>query len=73
MPSADVARLGEAIRKLRLRRGMTQQQLADKSGIDIRYLGAIERGQRNPTFAVLQGIASVLGLKTSDLLRKARL
>jgi len=50
-----------------------QQQLADASGLDIRYIGSIERGQRNPTFGVLQGIASVFGMKTSDLLRKAKL
>jgi Helix-turn-helix len=46
---------------------------ADASGLDIRYIGSIERGQRNPTFGVLPGIASVFGMKTSELLRKARL
>jgi len=52
---------------------MTQQVLADASGLDIRYIGSIERGQRNPRFGVLQGIASVFGMKTSESLRKAKL
>jgi len=62
------------VRELRLRRQLTQQELADKSGIDIRYIGTLERGERrNPTLEIMQGLASVLGLKPSDLLRKAKL
>jgi len=46
---------GHTIKRLRLEREMTQQELADASGLGIRYIGSIERGQRNPTFGVLQG------------------
>lgn len=72
-PSNSVRDLGQAVKRLRLARKMTQQQVADASGLDIRYVGSIERGQRNPTFGAMQGIASVFGMKTSDLLRKAKL
>jgi transcriptional regulator with XRE-family HTH domain len=72
-PAHAVRDLGQAIRNLRLKREMTQQELADACGVDIRYIGSIERGQRNPTFGVLQGIASVFQMRTSDLLRKAKL
>jgi transcriptional regulator with XRE-family HTH domain len=72
-PQHAVRDLGNAIKGLRLQREMTQQQLADASGLDIRYVGSIERGQRNPSFGVIQGIASVFGMKTSELLRKAKL
>ncbi len=72
-PVQAVQELGQAIRRLRLQREMTQQELADACGLDIRYIGSIERGQRNPTFGALQGIASVFRMKTSDLLRKAKL
>ena len=72
-PVHAVRDLGQAVKRLRLQREMTQQDLADACGLDIRYIGSIERGQRNPTFGVLQGIASVFGMKTSDLLRKAKL
>jgi len=72
-PAHAARDLGHAIKRLRLQRKMTQQELADASGLDIRYIGSIERGQRNPTFGVLQGITSVFGMKTWELLRKARL
>jgi transcriptional regulator with XRE-family HTH domain len=72
-PVHAVRELGQAIKRLRLQRDMTQQQLADASGLDIRYVGSIERGQRNPSFGAIQGIASVFGMKTSELLRKAKL
>jgi len=72
-PAHAVRDLGHAIKRLRLQRNMTQQVLADASGLDIRYIGSIERGQRNPRFGVLQGIASVFGMKTSESLRKAKL
>jgi len=72
-PVHAVRDLGQAIQRLRLQREMTQQELADASGLDIRYVGSIERGPRNPTFGALQGIASVFGMKTSELLRKAKL
>jgi len=73
-PRSQVARgFGLAVRELRLKRGMTQQELADTCGLDISYIGGIERGQRNPTLGVMHGVASVLKVELSDLLRKARL
>ena len=41
--------LGKALREYRLKKGLTQQELADKCGLDISYVGGIERGQRSPT------------------------
>ncbi len=61
------------VRVLRQRKGMTQQDLADACGLDIGYVGGIERGQRNPTLGVMHGLASILGFKLSELLRKAKL
>ena len=52
---------------------MSQQQLTDACGLDIGYVGGIERGQRNPTLGVMHGLAKVLRTKLSDLLTKAGL
>jgi transcriptional regulator with XRE-family HTH domain len=69
-PPSNVARaLGKAVREYRLKKGLTQQEVADKCGLDISYVGGIERGQRNPTLGVIHGLASVLGVKVSDLLK----
>ena len=73
-PRSQVARgFGRAVRELRLKRDMTQQELADTCGLDISYIGGIERGQRNPTLGVMHGVASVLKVELSDLLKKAKL
>jgi transcriptional regulator with XRE-family HTH domain len=73
-PPSQVSReFGKAVRKLRLERGITQQQLADACGLDLSYIGQIERGQRNPTLGVIHGIAKVLDTKISELLKKANL
>lgn len=39
---------------------MTQEGLALEAGIDLTYLGGIERGKRNPSVAVLGRIAKSL-------------
>ncbi len=52
---------------------MSQQQLADACGLDISYIGGIERGQRNPTLGVMHGAASVLKIELSELLRRSEL
>ena len=67
------AEFGKAVRKLRLEQGLSQQQLADACGLDLSYIGQIERGLRNPTLGVMHGIAKVLKTKVSDLLRTASL
>ena len=72
-PPAHVAKaFGKAVRELRLQRGITQQELADKCGLDLSYVGGIERGQRNPTLGVIHALAKVLGVRPSDLLKKAK-
>ena len=49
---------------------MSQQQLADACGLDITYIGGIERGHRNPTLGVMHGVASVLRSELSELLKE---
>jgi transcriptional regulator with XRE-family HTH domain len=45
---------------MRKARGITQEQLALSAGLDLRYLGSIERGKGNPSVAVLGRIADAL-------------
>lgn len=62
--------VGINVRNLRLARGLTQERLAHASGIDTRYLGGIERGQENPSIAVLGRIATSLDVHPAELLRE---
>jgi len=71
-PPAHVAKsFGNAVRELRLKKGITQQEVADKCGLDLSYVGGIERGSRNPTLGVIHALAQVLDVKPSDLLKRA--
>ena len=56
------------VRRLRVERKLTQEQLAHDAEIDLTYLGGIERGRRNPSVEVLGRIALALGCYPSELL-----
>lgn len=58
---------GEAVRKARAAAGLTQEELADCSGLDRSYVGGIERGERNPTLSVIEKIAGGLGVTLAEL------
>lgn len=60
--------VGENVRRLRKERGLTQEQLAMETGIDLTYLGGIERGRRNPSIKVLGNLAGVLEVLPATLL-----
>jgi transcriptional regulator with XRE-family HTH domain len=58
--------VGANIKRARKARAITQEALAYESDIDMRYLGGIERGQENPSVAVLGRIAKVLRVHPSS-------
>ena len=59
--------LGEAIRQLRQKRGITQEDLAHDAGITTGTLSLIERGHANPTWGTVKGIAAALGVSMGEL------
>ena len=60
--------LGENIQTIRKHRGMKQQELADKIGINMQSISTIERGVNYPTFDTLEKIMDVLGVTPNELL-----
>ena len=60
--------LGANLRAMRLERGLSQEQLGQELGIDRTYVGALERGERNPSLRVVQDLADGLGVLAIDLL-----
>ena len=58
---------GEAVRKARTEANLTQEELADRSGLDRSYIGGVERGERNPTLCVIEKIAEGLGVTLAEL------
>ena len=59
---------GINVRRVRLERGMTIEELADEVGLAYTYVGQIERGARNPTLDVVERIAAVLKIPPLELL-----
>lgn len=56
------------IKVLRLAAGVTQQQLAEKTGLNVRYLSRLENSPQNITLEILQKIAIALNLSPIDLI-----
>jgi transcriptional regulator with XRE-family HTH domain len=59
--------VGNAIRKYREARNLTQEMLAEQCGISHAYFGRIERGEYNVTVDKCQKIADALGIRLADL------
>ena len=60
--------LGERIKRLRLAKGIYQQDLADALSVSKSAIGMWERGNREPDIAMLQKIASFFDVSVSELL-----
>ena len=59
--------LGLAVRELRARRGLSQEDLAHASGLHPTYISGIERGLRNPTWRTIGRVCEALHVKVSEL------
>jgi len=59
--------IGIRIGELRAKKGMTQEKLAGKMGINPKYLSSIERGKENPTLDTLIKLAESLEVDLSDI------
>ena len=64
--------LGEQVRRLRLERGLTLDQVSAKSGCSIGSLSQLERGKGNPAFFTLTKIAHALDVPVARLLHIGR-
>jgi transcriptional regulator with XRE-family HTH domain len=61
-----MARIGEALRKLRLERGLTLKQLAEACGLSVSFLSQAERGLSSISVATLERVAAALGLSLRE-------
>ena len=66
-PLEILPRLGAAIRRVRVQKGLSQEALADAAQIDRSHMGRIERGERNVTILNLHKIAVALGVPMGRL------
>lgn len=67
MPKENLRRFGNRVRELRTERGITQEELAEASGLHPTYIGGIERGERNLGLINIVKIAEALNVPPSAL------
>ena len=67
MPTGPLTVFGLAVRKWRTKRGLTQEELAEKSGLHRNYISDLERGTRNVGLENILALAKALGIKPSKL------
>lgn len=70
-PDSSLASLGEVVKALRAEAGLTQEGLAARADITTGYIGHIERGERNPTWAALGRLSRGLGVPRWVLVKRA--
>ena len=63
------AQFGKSIRRLRLKRRLSQERLAELAGMHVTYLGRIERGGQNISLANIEKLARGLRVKPGDLFK----
>jgi len=71
--SVDLTRhFGAAVRQHRTLMRLSQEELAERAGLDRTYVSGIERGRRNPSLRILQKVADALGADLDVIFATAR-
>ncbi|MDA8168717.1 MAG: helix-turn-helix transcriptional regulator [Nitrospiraceae bacterium] len=58
---------GKRVRELRLKKGLSQENLAEMSGLHWTYIGSVERGERNISLKNIKKISDALGIRMTEL------
>lgn len=61
--------VGRNFARIRREKGLTQEQIEERSGFSQQYLSGLERGHRNPTVVTLYELADALGVSHVDLIK----
>jgi transcriptional regulator with XRE-family HTH domain len=69
----DLQALGREVRVAREAHGLSQERVAERSGLHRNYIGGVERGERNISAKALLALARALGMTASELLGRAGL
>lgn len=61
---------GITLKQFRKQKSWSQEELADRSGLDRTYISLLERGHRNPTLSTLFSLANCLGYQPNQFVKK---
>jgi transcriptional regulator with XRE-family HTH domain len=60
---------GSRLRQLRQKRGVTQEELAHRVGMDVSYLSELENGRKEPCLRKMKEISQGLEVRLTELMR----
>jgi transcriptional regulator with XRE-family HTH domain len=66
----DAICFGLLLKRHRIQRGWTLQQLSRASGLTATYLGVMERGGNSPSLQTLLNLAQVFGVDAAEIVRE---
>ena len=67
-PTNPKAQFGQRLRELRRSAGLSQEELADRAGLDRTYVSSCERGHRNVSLITVCSFAAALSVAPATLL-----
>lgn len=70
MKSGILLKYGQVVRKIRLEKGISQETLADLSGLHRTYMSDVELGKRNVSLENIDRIANALEVSISEIFRQ---
>ena len=65
-------RFGAVLKAWRTRKQLTQEELAERSGLSYKFIGEIERGTGNPTIETVSQLAAALDIEIAELFAAER-
>ena len=63
------ALVGRNVKRIRERKGLTQERFAELSGFSQQYISGLENGKRNPSIVTIYELSKALGVSHMDLVR----
>lgn len=66
--SNEVRKFGKKVKEIRLKKNMSQGDIARILDVHRSYISGLERGIRNPSLLTVQKVAKALGVSAKDLI-----
>lgn len=64
----EITKFGKKVREIRLRKKLSQGDIARILGVHRSYISGLERGVRNPSLLTVQKVAKALGISPKELI-----